>query len=159
GVADGAAHQSGTGVLKNMKLQIAKCKLRIGVAAIFFALAANAVAADEIIDRVLAVVAGDIIMMSDVTAARDLGLLPPANAADPTREVLSRLIDRSLVLAEVDRYAPPEPTAEAIAAEEREVAARFQTQQALARTLQRVGLDETRLNELLRQNLRIRAYL
>ena len=65
----------------------------------------------EIIDRMMAVVAGDLIMMSDVAAAVEFGLVPPAPAADVTRTVLSQLIDRSLMLAEVERYAPPEPTA------------------------------------------------
>src|SRR6266536_1283069 len=74
----------------------------------------------EVIDRVLAVVAGHLIMMSDVTAARELGLVPLEGTGDPVGSVLSKLIDRELMLAEVDRYAPPEPTAEAV---DREVAA------------------------------------
>src|SRR5262249_25957586 len=61
-------------------------------------MAGASVRADEIIDRVLAVVAGDMIMLSDVIAARDLGLVQPVTAADPIREVLSRLIDRALIL-------------------------------------------------------------
>ncbi|PYR47280.1 MAG: hypothetical protein DMF89_19360 [Acidobacteria bacterium] len=41
----------------------------------------------ETIDRVLAVVAGQIITLSDVTAARDLGLQTPGSATDPVRAV------------------------------------------------------------------------
>src|SRR5882672_5342805 len=73
-------------------------------------LSASAVA--ETIDRVLAVAAGQLIMLSDVTAARDLGLVTLNKAVDPGQSIgaiLSTLIDRELVLAEVDRYAPPEP--------------------------------------------------
>src|SRR6185436_10506172 len=55
-----------------------------------------------------------LIMQSDVMAARQLGLVSPGNAPDPNRAVLSILIDRALVLAEVDRYAPPEPSVQAI---------------------------------------------
>jgi hypothetical protein len=117
------------------------------------------VAGDEIIDRVLAVVAGDVIMLSDVTAARELGLVSPRPTSDPVREVLSRLIDRSLILAEVDRYAPPEPSLSAIADALRTVRARFVTAEAYERALSRVGLDEKHLTEFLRQNLRITAYL
>src|SRR5437588_8159692 len=62
------------------------------------------VASAETIDRVLAVVAGQVIMLTDVIAARDLGLVTP-EGADPIRGVLARLIDRELVLAEVERYA------------------------------------------------------
>ena len=115
----------------------------------------------EIIDRVLAVAAGELIMLSDVTAARDLGLVKMntiAAGAEPIGAVLSQLIDRELVLAEVDRYAPPEPGAEAIDRELQEVRARFPTPQAFAAVLARSGIDEHHLRETLRQNLRIRAY-
>jgi hypothetical protein len=33
----------------------------------------------------------------------------PAGTKDPTAYVLDRLIDRSLMLVEVDRFQPPEP--------------------------------------------------
>ena len=65
------------------------------------------------------------IKIDDVTAARDLGLQSADNAADPVRAVLSKLIDRELVLAEVDRYAPPEPTADAVDREIERIRARF----------------------------------
>src|SRR5262245_20413815 len=84
----------------------------------------------EIIDRVLAVVAGDVIMLSDVAAARDLGFVQTGAAANSIRTVLSRLIDRALVLAEVERYAPPEPAADAIGHEMQAVRARFPSDQA-----------------------------
>jgi hypothetical protein len=112
----------------------------------------------EIIDRVLAVVSGDLITLSDVTAARDLGLQSADGAADPTRAILSRLIDRELVLAEVERYGPPEPAASAIDAEVAIVRARFASRQAYDATLQRSGIDEAHLRETLRQDLRIREY-
>jgi len=113
----------------------------------------------EIIDRVLAVAAGELIMLSDVTAARDLGLVTVEPSADPVGAVLSKLIDRELVLAEVDRYAPPEPAAEAIDREVARIAARFPSADALAAALARSGIDEKHLRETVRQNLRIRDYL
>jgi hypothetical protein len=115
--------------------------------------------AEEIIDRVLAVAAGNLIMLSDVTAARELGLLSAGEAPDPLREILSRLIDRALVLAEVDRYAPPEPDAAAVDRAVESVRARFATPEALAAALARVGISETHVRETLRGDLRIRAYL
>jgi len=115
--------------------------------------------AAEMIDRVLAVAAGELIMLSDVTAARDLGLVAPdATSADPVRAVLEKLIDRELVLAEVERYAPPDPTPEAIDHELQIVRARFPSRQAFEAALARSGIDENHLRETLRQNLRIRAY-
>jgi len=63
----------------------------------------------EIIDRILAVVDGAIIMQSDVTMAVRLGLVPGSTAADPIAAPLEALIERRLMLEEVDRYAPPDP--------------------------------------------------
>jgi hypothetical protein len=116
-------------------------------------------AAAEMIDRVLAVAAGELIMLSDVTSARDLGLVAPdPGSPDPIRSVLAKLIDRELVLAEVDRYAPPEPPPAAIERELQSVRARFPDRRAFDAALARSGIDENHLRETLRQNLRIRAY-
>jgi hypothetical protein len=123
------------------------------------ALAAQQALADETIDRVLALVAGQLITLTDVTAARDLGLVSAGAAADPVRAVLSKLIDRELILAEADRYAPPEPDADAVDREMERVRARFQTPQAFDLALARSGIDEKHLRETLREDLRIGAYL
>jgi len=113
----------------------------------------------EILDRVLAVVAGRLIMLSDVTAARDLRLVPIEPAADPVRDVLMKLIDRELVLVEVDRYAPPEPTADAVDGEMQRIRGRFASPAELDAALARSGLDIQDLRETLRRDLRMRAYL
>ena len=119
--------------------------------------------ADEVIDRVLAVAAGDIIMLSDVRAARELGLVPtPAAAASDLgseRAVLSALIDRALVLDEVNRFAPPEPSLAAVDLAFTDVRDRVGSLAALDVVLAQGGLDQRQLREMLRQNLRIRAYL
>jgi len=120
---------------------------------------AAAPARAETIDRVLAVVAGQLITLTDVTAALDLRLQTTDGAADPVRAVLSKLIDRELILSEVDRYAPPEPTAEGVDREVQRVLARFASQDALDAALARSGIDEKHLRETLRQDLRMRAYL
>ena len=59
-----------------MKLPIAGCRSLIGVAlTVVLALAATGeIVRAETIDRVLAVVANQLITLSDVTAATDLGL-------------------------------------------------------------------------------------
>jgi len=143
-----------------MTLQNADCRLHIGVgAALVAALLATGIARAETIDRVLAVVAGQLITLSDVTAARDLGLQSADGAADPVRAILTKLIDRELVLAEVDRYAPPEPTAAAVDGELQRVRARFASQAEVDAALARSGIDEKNLRETLRQDLRTRAYL
>jgi hypothetical protein len=144
-------HQLRTGVLTAIRS-------RIGVVLLLAALAVRPLGA-ETIDRVLAVVSGQLITLSDVTAAIDLGLQSPAGAADPVRAVLSRLIDRGLVLAEVERYAPPEPSAEAVDREVQQVRQRFASAAAFEAALTRSGIDEKHLRETLRQDLRMRAYL
>ena len=63
----------------------------------------------EIIDRMLAVVDGQIVTLSDVRAALRFGLVPADVTTDPIAAALQRLIDRRLMLHEVERYAPPEP--------------------------------------------------
>jgi hypothetical protein len=126
---------------------------------VFVMATVSSLAADEIIDRVLAVVAGDVIMLSDVRAARDLGLMDPGTAADPERVVLSQLIDRALILDEVERYAPPEPNAEVLERALNDVHDRFKSDRDFDAALARVGLDARQLRAMLRQNLRIRAYL
>lgn len=113
----------------------------------------------ELIDRVVAVVSGDLILMSDVRAAAALGFVDTAGAADPMRTALTRLIDRALVLDEVSRYLPPEPDADAVDNELRLVRERFATPQAFVAAMTGLGMSDAELREIVRQNLRIRAYV
>jgi hypothetical protein len=140
-------------------IQIADFRFHMGVVALIVAIATASVARAELLDRVLAVVGGQLITLTDVTAARDLGLESPGNAPDPTRAILSKLIDRELMIAEMERYAPPEPSADAVDRELASVRARFPSERALDEALGRSGIDEQHLRETLRQNLRIVAYL
>lgn len=122
-------------------------------------LAVTAPIAAETIDRVLAVVAGQLIMLSDVTAVRDLGIVTATAGQDPTGSVLSKLIDRELMLAEVDRYAPPEPETADVDREFAVVRGRFPSAKAFGDVLARSGFDPAHVREIVRQNLRLRAYL
>ena len=125
------AFHEGMKILKHTKMR--SVFLVIFVVLRVFVMSRSASA--EVIDRVLAVVAGQLITLSDVTAARDLGLQSAEGAADPVREILSKLIDRELIVAEVDRYAPPEPSAEAIARETGRIRLRFPTAEAFVAAL------------------------
>ena len=113
----------------------------------------------EVIDRVLAVAGGEVITLSDVRAARELGRVEPGSVADPVRAVLSQLTDRALVLAEVNRFAPPEPTSVVLDEALSAVVARFASEEAFDAVLVRLGIDRAFVRELLREDLRIRAYL
>ncbi len=79
----------------------------------------------EVIDRVLAILPGQIITLSDVEAALDLGLVEAPAGADRIAGGLSAVIDRVLMLNEVRRVAPPEPSAAAIDARVARIRQRF----------------------------------
>ena len=113
----------------------------------------------EIIDRVLAVVDTQIITLSDVRAALRFGLVPPTSATDPIAAVLQRLIDRRLMLAEVDRYAPPEPTPAAVDARVAAIERRFKDALAFEIALNQSALSREELRRHLRDSLRIDTYL
>ena len=81
-------------------------------------------------------------------------------ADEPTKDILARLIDRSLMLAEVDRYAPPGAARpRPSTARCRSVRARFATPRSIRGRARSRRIRREYLREILRQNLRIRAYL
>lgn len=113
----------------------------------------------EVIDRVLAVVDGQVITLSDVRAALKFELVPPDVTSDPIHAGLQRLIDRRLMLAEVERYAPGEPVAPAIDAGVAAIAARFPDALAFETALNQSVMSREELRRFVRDSLRIDAYL
>jgi hypothetical protein len=103
----------------------------------------------EIIDRVVAVVGGQIVTQSDVDAAAALGLAP----------TLQALIDRMLMLNEVRRVAPPDPPPAAVDARAAQIRAGSATPAAFVRTLELSGLDESAVKFYAADELRLSAYL
>ena len=120
---------------------------------------ASSSARAEIIDRILAAVDTQIITLSDVRAALRFGLVPDDVSVDPTGAALQRLIDRRLMLIEVDRYAPPEPAEAAVNASLAAVERRFKDALGLEIALNQSGLTREELRRQLRDTLRIDAYL
>jgi hypothetical protein len=113
--------------------------------------------AHQLLDRVVARVNGIAITLTDMNAALGLGLVDVAGGEDPHSAATRQLIERQLILAEVARFAPPEPDQAAI---EREVAAlKARAGARLDMLMQSTGLDEQRLRDLARESLRIQAYL
>jgi hypothetical protein len=110
------------------------------------------------LDRVLARVEGQAITLSDARAALGLGIVKVPSGAEPTATAMEQLIERTLVLAEVARFPPPEPDAAAIA-REKETLTRASTGSDLDSLMKSTGLDDERITELARDNLRIEAYL
>lgn len=113
----------------------------------------------EIIDRVLAVIEGQLITLSDVRAVNRLGLETAPQGGDPILAVLDKLIDRHLMLIEVDRYAPPEPTTAEVDALFQLVQKRFGDALALETALVQVGWAADDVRRYVRDELRIERYL
>lgn len=119
-----------------------------------------ALAQPELLDRTLALVSGQPITLSDARAAMALGLVDVDRAAaDPIPDVTRQLIDRELVLREVQRYAPAAPAESAIDARLEEIRKRFADIAAFNRTLDVHGFTDVRLRAWIRDDLRTQAYL
>ena len=109
----------------------------------------------QLLDRVVAKVGGLAITQTDVDAAVGLGLIEaggPDNASP-----IEQVIDRQLLLAEVRRFPPDEPSDAAIADRMAKMTARAGG--GYDALLKRTGLDEQRVRELARDALRIQAYV
>jgi hypothetical protein len=111
----------------------------------------------EVIDRILAVVDGAIITQSDAAAAIRLGLV--AGPADPLSGVVDRLIERRLMLREVDRYAPPDPAEADVDRTVAEIRARAGTPAQFDAILLQTGFGVDQLRRHVRDDLRIESYL
>ena len=112
----------------------------------------------ELIERTLAIVGGQAITLSDVRTALALQLID-AKLDAGLEPAVFRLIDRVLMLREVQRYVPTEPDAADIDRGVDLVRRRFASPDALASTLAAGGFTEARLRAWVRDDLRIAAYL
>jgi hypothetical protein len=121
--------------------------------------ALGCVAHAEIVDRVLAILPGQIITLSDVEAALDLGLVEAPAGEQRIAVALSAVIDRVLMLNEVRRVAPPEPASAAIDARVARIRERIGGPADMARVLAARGLDETVLRLYAADDLRLASYL
>lgn len=113
----------------------------------------------EIIDRVLAILPGQIVTLSDVEAALDLGVIEVPAGTDRVAGGLTALVDRMLMLNEVRRVTPPEPSAAAIDARVARIRERLGTPAAFASVLAARGLDEKVVRLFAADDLRLASYL
>lgn len=142
-----------------LSLHVARGTWHVAAAAsLCFLLSAGSSSAAPIIDRVMAVVSGSIITLSDVEAAMAVGIVNVPNGPDPIGPALDELIDRTLMLIEVDRYAPPEPRPERLESRLRELLAHLDTSDP-ERQLSKYGLSNEALRGFARDDLRLRVYL
>lgn len=122
-------------------------------------LAITLLAQPEMIERTLALIGGQPITLSDARAALALGLVD-ADAAEALIPVVTlQLIDRELMLREVQRYAPAAPAESAVEARLDEIRKRFPSEAAFTRALDLYGFTDIRLRTWVRDDLRTVAYL
>jgi hypothetical protein len=113
----------------------------------------------EIIDRVMAMVGSQVVTQSDVRAAETFGLVPPTAAAGRASDLLAGLVNRQLMLSEVERYSAPDPDRPLLDRRMSEIRAGFATDSEYAQALARTAMSEERLRGLVIDNLRIEAYV
>lgn len=113
----------------------------------------------DVIDRILAVVSGSLVLQSDAEAAIRLGLVTVPPGTDRIQGALDRLIERQLMLIEVDRYGPPEPPLGEIDAAMREIDKRVGSGERMNAILLESGMTVDQLRLWVRDDIRVRAYL
>ena len=113
----------------------------------------------EIIDRILATVGGALILQTDAVAAARLGLVELPAQGDRLQWTLDRLIERRLMLIEVDRYAPPEPDRALLDERMQQLDQRIGSGERLDAILRETGLSLEQLRLYVRDDLRIEAYV
>jgi hypothetical protein len=116
------------------------------------------VRAAQVLDRVIAVVSGTVVMLSDARAALALGLCAPGAAPDPTAAAMRCLIDRQLVLDEAERGDRVDVDPAALGAALDSVRQRFPSGDAYQRALAEFGLDDRTVARLVRDTLAARLY-
>ncbi len=110
------------------------------------------VAAQSLVDRVAARINGAALLLSDVRAAVLVGVV-----TGPEDQAVERTIERTLLLAEVSRFPPPEPATGLVDAETARLSAAAGP--TLDRAIESLGLPASTVREMARDSLRIQAYL
>lgn len=116
-------------------------------------------AAEQLLDRILAVVEGQVILLSDVRLFLDAGLAEAPAAADPVSGALGRLIERRLILEEAARYVLDDPAPGEVAAGVRRIERHVGGPDALDALLTATGHSPQDLEQVVRDGLRIERYL
>jgi hypothetical protein len=123
------------------------------------AAAAVPVLGAQVVDRVIAVVSGTVIMLSDARTALSLGLVDPGGAKDPVETAMRWLVDRQLVLDEAGRGDGVEVDPAALGLALDRVRQRFASDAEYRLALAGLGLDERGVQRLVRDTLLARQYL
>ncbi len=132
---------------------LARVALALGLAC------SAAITRAEVVDRVAAIVGSQVVTVSDVRAAQTFGVVPAGMATTTAADVLTALVDRELMLGEVERYAAPEAESALLERRMERIRGLFPNPNAYEQALSRTGTSEGRLRAFVAENLRIDAYL
>jgi hypothetical protein len=113
----------------------------------------------EVIDRILATVSGALILQSDAVAAVRFGFVQAPAQGNALQWTLDRLIERRLMLIEVDRYGPPEPARALVDRRMQEIDAKIGSGERLDIILRETGMTVEQLRLYVRDDLRIESYI
>jgi hypothetical protein len=113
----------------------------------------------EVIDRLMATVDSQPILLSDVNAAIVFRLAQPATEPDRLAAVLDKLIERTLMLEEVERYQPPEPAPAELDNRVADIERLIGPPAAFENAVAATGMTRDRLRQWIRDDLRIATYL
>ena len=117
----------------------------------------SAVAAQPVLDRVVARVGDESIFSTDVKAAIGLGIVELGSDPDPQSAAVTGLIERRLMMREILRGAGAEPDSVAVDEEVQRMKSYAAT--TLKSVMESTGIDEPLLRRIARDTLRIRLYL
>ena len=134
---------------------------RLRAFAVVLALAACVVGvrASELLDRVIAVVSGTVITLSDARTAIAFGLVETRDARDPVAVAMQWLVDRQLVLDEVNRYDTPDSDLTTVDPVFSEIRKKLEGGKGTAAVLASLGLDEAGARRFVRDTVRVQQYL
>ena len=113
----------------------------------------------EIIDRILATVGGGLVLQSDVRAVVRFGFVEVPAERNALQWAMDRLIERRLMLIELDRYGPPEPDRAEIDRRMHAIDERIGSGERMEAILRETGLSVEQLRLYVRDDLRIDAYI
>lgn len=113
-------------------------------------------------DRIVALVDGDPILLSDLDRAIGLGLLgsrPGADFAAERRRVLDLLVEQRLRYHEIERFGFQDVSVHAIEEQVERVRSRFPDEASFEKRLAELGLDSRQLRQLLARQLLTLAFV
>ena len=131
-----------------------RARYLMAITLVFAAGLGGSLFAQTLLDRVVARVNGSMILLSDVRAAVLFGLVDGPPESD---DAVEQMVQRALLVEEVNRFPPPEPTAEAIESE----VARLRTRAGVSidEVERTTGLMAENVRLLARDRLRVQGYI